>query len=118
MRGAVVHAQRAGPATNVHAQSLPRERLLEDPLAEIARDGEPITSQVLTGLFTCSKKVQSQADILSGDYIVKLKRETMDGIEAAIRREGHIVGKGGFLVGAKAILDLLNKGKRNRLTFD
>ena len=33
MRGAVVDAQGAGSAANIDAQGLPRERLLEDPLA-------------------------------------------------------------------------------------
>ena len=36
VRGAVVDAQRVGPAPNIDAKRPPRERLLKDPLAEIA----------------------------------------------------------------------------------
>lgn len=85
--------------------------------ASIAQDGEQISGVVLDAIFHCHKKLNGKADILSGWYVERLKRETLPGIEAVIRREKHILGGGGVAVAAKALLDLLNKGKQRRLKF-
>lgn len=85
--------------------------------ANIAQDGETISGDVLTAIFTCQKKLEGKVDILKGSHFDRLFRETLPGIEAAIRREKHIVGKGGAAVSAKAVLDVLNKGKKRRLSF-
>ena len=42
MRGAVVDAQGSGAAADVDAEGLPGERLLEDPLAEVAGEKEAV----------------------------------------------------------------------------
>lgn len=84
----------------------------------IAQDGEMISGGVLDAIFTCQKKLEGKADILTNGYLERLKRETLPGIEAAIRREKHIVGKGGAVIAAKALLDVLNKGKQRRITFN
>jgi hypothetical protein len=42
VRGSVVDAERVGAATNIDAERSPRERLLENSLAEIASKEEPI----------------------------------------------------------------------------
>lgn len=81
------------------------------------KNQDTITGSVLQGIFRCAKKLEGKADILANGHLEKLAKETMPGIEAAIRREINIVGKGGSTVAAKAILDLLNKGKHRRLTF-
>lgn len=85
--------------------------------ASIAQDGEQISGEVLDAVFTCQKKLAGKADILTNGHLERLQRETLPGIEAAIRREKHIVGKGGSAISAKALLDLLNKGKQRRLMF-
>ena len=85
--------------------------------ASIAQDGEHISGVVLKALFTCQKKLEGKADILTNGHLERLKSATLPGIEAAIRREKHIVGRGGELISAKAVLDLLNKNKRYRLSF-
>ncbi len=83
----------------------------------IAQDGETISGEVMGGMFTCQKKLSGKADILTNGHLERLKRESLPGIEQAIRREKHIVGKGGATISAKAVLDVLNKGKKRRLTF-
>jgi len=83
----------------------------------IAVDGEPISGEVIDALYTCQAKLAGKADILSNGHLDRLAKEGLKGIEAAIRREKHIVGRGGAVVAAKAVLDLLNKGKQRRLTF-
>ena len=85
--------------------------------ASAAQDGEPISGEVLDAVFTCQKKLAGVADIFTNRYLERIQRETLPGIEAAIRREKHIVGKGGANIAAKALLDVLNKGKHRRLTF-
>lgn len=85
--------------------------------ASIAQDGEQISGEVLDAVFTCQKKLAGKADILTNGHLERMKRETLPGIEAAIRREKHIVGKGGATISAKALLDVLNKGKQRRLMF-
>jgi len=84
----------------------------------IAVDEEPIPGDVLEAIYTCQGKLSGKADILTNGHLERLKKEGLKGIEAAIRREKHIVGRGGALVSAKAVLDLLNKGKQRRLTFN
>jgi hypothetical protein len=85
--------------------------------AAIAQDGEPISGEVIEALFVCQKKIGDRVSILSGEYLERLKLETLRGIEAVIRREKHIAGRGGAAISAKAVLDLLNKGRRRRLAF-
>jgi hypothetical protein len=84
----------------------------------IAGERDPISGEVLDGIYTCHSKLEGKADILTGQHLERLQFEGIKGIEMAIRREKHIVGKGGNLVAAKAVLDLLNKSKKRRLTFD
>lgn len=78
---------------------------------------DPISGDVLEGLFRCQKKLEGKADILTNGHLEKIKKETLAGTEAAMRRERHIVGRGGAVVSAKAILDILNKGKKRKLTW-
>jgi hypothetical protein len=103
-------------------ESLVREdRVLAEKVfaasASIAQEGESISGEILDAIFTCQKKLQDKADILTDGHLERLQRESLPGIEVAIRREKHIVGKGGAVVAAKAVLDLLNKNKQRRLTF-
>lgn len=57
-------------------------------------------------------------DIFSGRWRQRFISIGIAGIEAAIRREKHIMGKGGEVVSAKALVDLLNKGLRaNRISI-
>ncbi len=93
------------------------ERVFEACVAVAGTHQDPISGEVIDGLFRCQRKLGGKADILTSGHLEKLKKETLAGIEAAIRREKHIVGRGGAVIAAKAILDLLNKGKQRRLTW-
>ena len=93
------------------------ERVFGACVVLAGKNQDAITGNVLEGLFRCAKKLEGKADILANGHLEKLAKETLPGIEAAIRRERHIAGKGGATIAAKAILDLLNKGKQRRLTF-
>lgn len=109
-------------AINTLQSQVKEDRELAEKVFEacaiIAQDGEVIPGEVLDALFTCQKKLKGKADILNNVYLEKLQMETIPGIELAIRREKHIVGMGGAKVGAKAVLAIINKGKRRRLSFD
>jgi len=83
--------------------------------AEIAVDGEQTPAGTFRGLFVLAKKLDGKVDILANGHKETLVKRGIAGIEAAIRREKHIAGQGGQLVEAKAILDLLNHGKRRKL---
>lgn len=84
--------------------------------AEIAsKHGDEIPGEVLKALFRCQSKLGDRVNIFAGELFEKLCRESMPGIDSAIRREKAIVGKGGAVVGAKAVLDLLNKGKHRKI---
>jgi len=80
--------------------------------------GGTIHGEVILGLFTCAKKLEAKTNVFEGVNRDKLIAAGVTGILINIRREKHIVGRGGSLVAAKAILDLLNKGKQRRLSFD
>lgn len=86
--------------------------------AEMAEDGESISGEILLGIFRCAKKLENRADILQKDNRKKLHDAGIKGLESVIRREKHFVGRGGGTVAAKAILDLLNKGRQRRLSFE
>jgi hypothetical protein len=45
MRHAVIHLQRLRASADIHAEPEPRERLLKDPLAEIAREEQRIVTR-------------------------------------------------------------------------
>lgn len=92
------------------------ERVFE-ACTRIAGDGAPISGEVIDAIYTCQVKLVGKADILANGHLERLIKEGLTGIEAAIRREKHIVGKGGAVVASKAVLDILNKGKQRRLTF-
>lgn len=86
--------------------------------ASICSGGEVISGEVLEGIFRCQKKAWGKLDVFDAQNSEKLRRESQAGIEIAIRREKHIMGKGGSAVNAKAILDILNKGKHRKVFFD
>lgn len=81
------------------------------------QDGKDVISKfVMEAIFYVASN--SDEDIFSGKWRQKFNSIGIAGIEAAIRREKHIVGKGGAAVSAKALVDLLNKGIRvNRLSL-
>lgn len=109
-----------GAINTLHQQIKIDERLAEKCFAfcaAIAQDGEPFSGVVLDAIFICQKKLEGKADIFLKEYLDRLKRETITGIEAAIRRQKIIAGAGGSQIAAKGILDLLNKGKRNKISF-
>ena len=84
---------------------------------DIADDGEQPSAGVCRGLFVLAKKLSGKIDIFGECYIDRLKKQSLTGIDVAIRREKHIAGQGGGLVEAKAILDLLNRGVRKKIKW-
>lgn len=84
---------------------------------QLADGGEPIKGSVLRAVFRCAKKLRDREDILKGGLREKLASFGMDGIEVAMRREKHITGRGGELVEARAVLDLINKGRKRKVLF-
>lgn len=80
---------------------------------EMGTDQDQLTAQVMRSIFYLASHLDQ--NILAGAWRKKLITIGIAGIEAGIRRERQILGKGGERVEAKALLDLLNKGKRTRL---
>jgi hypothetical protein len=81
--------------------------------------GERISGDVLDGLFTLAlKTADSGEDVLGGKWMKKLSEVGIRGLEAVIKQFSVIHGKGGPLVAAKGIADILNKGRRNKLVLE
>lgn len=84
---------------------------------KIALDGEQIPQRVMGALFECQCKLEGRADILSGDYLEKLVAKTLSGIKREIESMIARVQKGGPLVAALGVLEVINKGKHRKLSF-
>lgn len=84
---------------------------------EIANGKDPISGVVLSSVFACERKLAKGSSILTKENLEKLIYEGIKGIEIAIRRERNLSGKGGEAMSAKAVLDIVNRKRRNRLTF-
>jgi len=87
-------------------------------LASLAEDGEPITKAVLEGTFYAARALRPKHDILSGRWATKLAAAGLGGLNAACTRHAQVVGQGGQKICAQAILGVLNKGARKKLSFD
>lgn len=83
--------------------------------ADIANGEEHVSSVVLTAVYYLGE--HAEGNIFIRPWRAKIISLSIAGIEAAARREAHIMGSGGKAVAAKAMLDLINKGKRKRLRF-
>jgi hypothetical protein len=86
-------------------------------LASCAVDSEQIPGLLVKSIGLCHERLMGQADIFRGTEAERLREVGIVGMAAAIRREEVILGKGGPLVGAKALLDLLNRNRRRKLRF-
>lgn len=84
-------------------------------LAEVSCGDEIISGTAITALYGMAKRVDE--DVFTGAWRKRIKAQSITGIDYAIKREKHIMGKGGERVAAKALLDLVNKGLRRRLAF-
>lgn len=86
--------------------------------AYIAEPEESIPKSVMAGVYyLISKESAVGADITTGAHREKLKMVGLANLAIATMREKHLVGKGGDRVDGNAILDVLNKGRRNKLTL-
>ena len=88
-----------------------------DACADIA-EGDRIPGGAIAGIFRCAERTRGTGvDILAGPYLETLKRAGIKGIERYIRDAKYESGKGGEVVEAKAILNLLNYKRRNRISW-
>ena len=76
------------------------------------------TRAVLGAIFTCERKVVGGSLFDDPVKLEKIRVLGIDGITAAINREVMLQGKGGPAIGAKAILDIVNKKTRKKLSFN
>lgn len=82
---------------------------------DIAGGEEHVSSIVLTAVYHLGG--HTEENIFINPWRSKIISLSIAGIEAAARREAHIMGSGGKAVAARAMLGLINKGKRKRLRF-
>lgn len=104
----------------LHAKVKQNEELAArvfEACAKIAADGGAISGNVICAIYCCQLWVQGREDILAGVHLDRLMKEGISGIERALRDRKNKEGIGGEAVEARGLLDLLNKGKRRRLTF-
>lgn len=80
-------------------------------LAQIA-DGAPIPATVMKGFFYLAER---EINFDERSIANKLKKMDIAIIASAIQRESAIMGKGGERVCAKAVLDMINKGRRSKI---
>jgi len=81
----------------------------------ISDDGQNISSMVLGALFFLCKSCE--INISSGEFFGKLMDSGLLGIERVITREKHMLGMGGDKVSARGVLNILNKGKRRKISL-
>lgn len=79
-------------------------------------DGEPLSASCLRGLFALCQHFSGRVDILA-KYGEKLSRYSQKEMEVRMRQMKAECGKGGAKIEALAIMDLINKGKRNKLSW-
>jgi len=82
----------------------------------VNRDAGP-SAMVLIGLFTLQSHFLQQGIDMMAEHGDKILTHSQKEIEIRIRQMRAETGKGGSAVYAKAILDLVNKGKRNRIQW-
>ena len=82
---------------------------------KISDDGQNISSLVLGALFFLRKN--QEINISSGEFFLKLMDAGLTGIEIEINREKHLLGMGGDKVSARGVLNILNKGKRRKISL-
>jgi hypothetical protein len=82
---------------------------------EIVGRDHGISAALFNSLFYLANTIDEA--IIDGKNRDKLIRVGAPSIEAAIRREKHIVGMGGERVSAKAVLDLINKSRKKKIPF-
>jgi hypothetical protein len=79
-------------------------------------DGEIVSSQVLRGLFTLCQHFADQFDVLEL-YGEKLARHSQREMGVRIRQTRAETGKGGERIEALALLSLINKGCKKKLSW-
>jgi len=104
----------------IHKLVVENEELAEKAFglcAELAVDGEVFSGAILNGIYVCAKKLPKSVDMFSGEIKNKLKRSRIENIEMEINRKKHLLGRGGELVAALAVLDIINYKCRNKIHF-
>lgn len=120
-------AQSPGKLREINCIAALRKLLIEDSeladktlcaCIDIGEEDDRITRSVLCGIFRCAKKLEGRKDIFKPKIFAKLETAGLQGIQADIQREKYIVGKGGEAIEARAVLNIINKGKHRKITFE
>ncbi len=85
---------------------------------QMCEENEFITASLLRGLFAASLKVKSVDILTDRQCFRKLDGAGLAGVEMAMKREKALQGRGGETVEAKAIIDILNKNRKRKLSVD
>lgn len=84
-------------------------------LLKLPRDRQ-LTGQVLTAMFTLQRHFLPKVDIIE-KYGEKISRHSLREIEIKIAQFSAECGKGGSVIAAKAILEMINHRSRQRLEW-
>jgi hypothetical protein len=79
-------------------------------------EGSPVSSTVMRGLFALCQRLSDRVDVLE-KFGEKLARHNQREMEVRIRQMRAECGKGGEKVEALALLSLINKGCKNKLSW-
>lgn len=79
-------------------------------------EGMPVSSDVMRGLFALCERLSDRVDVLD-KFGEKLARHSQREMQVRIRQMSAECGKGGEKVEALALLSLINKGCKNKLSW-
>jgi hypothetical protein len=79
--------------------------------------GSQISASVLRGLFVLTAKLEGKINVIDSDNSKRFIEYGITGCETIILRKKIETSKGGELVEAIALLDILNKRRRQKYTI-
>jgi hypothetical protein len=85
------------------------------PLAVELANGKAIHNRILGSLIWLESRMEAGSGVTASEHWRKLVKVGQDAILRSIADASALYGSGGTTVWAKAVLEVLNKGKRNRL---
>lgn len=80
-------------------------------------DGRYFDAVLLRGVYTLYNKFKDNLDFVNSDWVEKLCAAGKEICMSEISKLKSLVGKGGQVVEAKALLDIINKRKRNKFDW-
>ena len=98
-----------------------QDRALTEKVFRVCADiaqGAKIADGLLRGLFVLERRLSLQGQtVLSGQWFEKLRKAGIEVLGLEIQRKRAVIGKGGALVEASALLDIINHRRQNRFTL-